>query len=129
MPKPLLTDSGLEMWLVFHREVDLPDFAAFPLLDNAAGRDLLAEYFRTHLGVAARAGTGLVLETPTWRANRDWGTRLGYDAAALDRVKREAVAFVRGLGDDFDAVDVVVVRTYGTSSPSPAPACRELVIT
>ena len=28
-----LTDSGLETWLVFHRDVDLPHFAAFPLLN------------------------------------------------------------------------------------------------
>ena len=41
-----------------------------------------------------RAGVGLMLETPTWRANPDWGARLGYDAAALDRVNRAAVAFL-----------------------------------
>lgn len=37
MPKPLLTDSGLEPWLVFHRGVDLPHFAAFTLLDQPEG--------------------------------------------------------------------------------------------
>ena len=75
MSTPTLTDSGLETWLVFHRSTDLPDFAAFPLLDDAGGRKLLAEYFRDHLRIAAAAGTGLVLETPTWRANADWGAR------------------------------------------------------
>ena len=35
MTTPRLTDSGLETWLVFHRGVDLPDFASFPLLDDA----------------------------------------------------------------------------------------------
>ena len=29
-----------------------------------------------------------MLEAPTWRANPDWGERLGYDATALDRVNR-----------------------------------------
>ena len=33
MVAPLLTDSGLETWLIFHRGVDLPDFASFPLLE------------------------------------------------------------------------------------------------
>lgn len=42
MGMPMLTDSGLETWLVFHRNVELPDFAAFPLLDDPAGRGLLA---------------------------------------------------------------------------------------
>ena len=34
-----------------------------------------------------------MLETPTWRANADWGSRLGYDADALDGVNRAAVGF------------------------------------
>lgn len=93
MTNPKLTDSGLETWLVFHRDVDLPDFAAFPLLDDPPGRELLAEYFRDHLQLAASTGAGLVLETPTWRANSDWGARRGYDAVALDRVNRDAVDF------------------------------------
>ena len=107
-----LTDSGLETWLVFHRGIDLPDFAAFPLLDQDEGRAVLAEYFTDHLRVAAAAGTGLVLETPTWRANLDWGARLGYDAAALDRVNRDAVAFLRRLGEDVE-VPLVVSGNIG----------------
>ena len=109
----MLTDSGLETWLVFHHNVDLPDFAAFPLLDDPSGREMLRDYFRDHLQLAAAAGAGLVLETPTWRANADWGARLGYDAAALDRVNRDAVAFVREIGDDFGDVEVVVSGTIG----------------
>ncbi len=113
MPTPYLTDSGLETWLLFHRNVDLPEFASFPLLDRPDGRELLAEYFRDHLRVAADANTGVVLETPTWRANPDWGARLGYDAAALDRINREAVAFVRELGQEVPGVDVVVSGNIG----------------
>ena len=52
---------------------------------------MLADYYRGYAEVAARAGAGLLLETPTWRANADWGARLGYDAAALRRVNRDAV--------------------------------------
>ena len=113
MASPILTDSGLETWLVFHRNVDLPDFASFPLLDDPAGRALLAEYFRDHLRVAADAGTAVVLETPTWRANPDWGTRLGYDAAGLDRVNRGSVAFLRELSGEHPGLDVVVSGNIG----------------
>ena len=113
MSTPQLTDSGLETWLVFHRGVDLPHFAAFPLLDDVAGRALLAEYFRDHLRIAAHAKTALVLETPTWRANRDWGARLGYDVAALDRVNRDAVAFLRALGRELDDVELIVSGNLG----------------
>jgi S-methylmethionine-dependent homocysteine/selenocysteine methylase len=113
MSTPLLTDSGLETWLVFHRGAELPDFAAFPLLDDTDGRALLAEYFRDHLRVAERARAALVLETPTWRANADWGDRLGYDAAGLDRVNRDAVAFLRSLGAELPAVEVIVSGNIG----------------
>jgi homocysteine S-methyltransferase len=113
METPMLTDSGLETWLVFHKGVELADFASFPLLDDADGRALLVEYFRDHLRLAAAAGTGFVIETPTWRANPDWGSRQGYDAEALDRVNREAVAFVRALAGEFGEVDVLVSGNIG----------------
>jgi homocysteine S-methyltransferase len=111
--QPLLTDSGLETWLVFHRDRDLPDFASFPLLDTDDGRALLAEYFRDHIAVASKAGVGIVLETPTWRANPDWAARAGYDEAALDRVNRDSVAFLRSIADEFPDVAVVVSGNIG----------------
>jgi homocysteine S-methyltransferase len=92
-----LTDSGLETTLVFHEGRDLPAFAAFPLLEDPADRAWLAGYYDRHIALAAEHGTGFLLETPTWRANPDWGRVLGYDAAALDRVNRDAVAFCAAL--------------------------------
>ncbi len=109
----LLTDSGLETWLIFLRGVDLPDFASFPLLETAEGRALLTEYFRDHLRVAEQAGTGVVLETPTWRANPDWGARLGHDAAALDSLNQGAVLFLRSLGEEFPTVPLIVSGNVG----------------
>jgi homocysteine S-methyltransferase len=118
----LLTDSGLETWLVFHRDVDLPDFAAFPLLDQPDGRALLEEYYRSHIDVAAAAGAMIVLETPTWRANRDWGARVGYDAEALDRVNREAVRFLREVARAVPEVEVTVSGNLGPRGDGYDPA-------
>jgi S-methylmethionine-dependent homocysteine/selenocysteine methylase len=92
-----LTDGGLETTLVFHRGIDLPLFAAFPLLDDAEGRAVLRDYFAPYLAAARERGAGFLLDTVTWRANRDWGAQLGYDAAELDRVNRDAVAFAQEL--------------------------------
>lgn len=122
MGMPMLTDSGLETWLVFHRRVELPDFAAFPLLDDPAGRGLLAEYFRAHIRLAAEARTGIVVETPTWRANADWGARLGYDAAALDRLNRDSVRFLRDLAGEFHSVEVIVSGNVGPRGDGYNPA-------
>ncbi len=113
MTTPMLTDSGLETWLIFHRGFDLPEFASFTLLDDPDGRAALAEYFGDHVRAAADAGVGIVLETPTWRANPDWGARLGYDDAALDRVNHDAVALVREAASAADGIEVVVSGNLG----------------
>ena len=34
-----LTDGGLETYLYFQQGIDLPEFAAFPLLETVNGRD------------------------------------------------------------------------------------------
>jgi S-methylmethionine-dependent homocysteine/selenocysteine methylase len=92
-----LADGGLETTLVFHQGIDLPAFAAFPLLDDTAGRAALAEYFMPYLELARERGAGFILDTPTWRASADWGPELGYDAAGLERVNRDAVTFAQEL--------------------------------
>lgn len=98
LPQPggpfFLTDSGLETDLVFHHGVDLPAFAAFPMLETPQ-EQLLADYVAAHGAVASEHGLPIIIETPTWRANADWGAQLGYDAKALDRVNRRAVALGR----------------------------------
>lgn len=90
-----VTDGGLETDLLFLRGVDLPEFAAFPLVEDAAGIATLESYYSDYSAIARSVGAGLMLETPTWRANRDWGAKLGYDEASLDRVNQQAVHLVR----------------------------------
>ena len=79
--RPMVTDGGMETDLIFHHGIDLPHFAAFPLLESARGQALLTDYYDGYAAIARRAGAGLVLESPTWRANLEWGSRLGYSAA------------------------------------------------
>jgi homocysteine S-methyltransferase len=100
--KAFLTDGGLETWLVFLENVDLPCFAAFPLVLDEAGRDRFSGYFKPYLQTARERGVGFILDTPTWRANADWGERLGYSAPALASINRESVALVAALRDAFD---------------------------
>ena len=97
-----LTDSGLETILIFHQEMDLPDFASFPLLDEAQSRQVLKEYYCRHAAIAKRNRVGIVLETPTWRASADWGTRLGFDKENLNRLNRIAVDLLREVQEEFD---------------------------
>ncbi|QZY29060.1 homocysteine S-methyltransferase family protein [Nocardioides coralli] len=95
--QPFVTDAGLETELIFDHGIDLPDFAAFPLVEDAPA--VLRTYYEAYAGLALRSGVGLLLETPTWRASADWGDRLGWSAAALDSVNREAVRLLREVVD------------------------------
>lgn len=87
-----VTDGGLETELVFHDGIDLPCFAAFPLLDDPDQRRRLRRYYDGYLDIARHHNAGFVVETPTWRANPDWAGQLGYSLAQLDAVNRSAVA-------------------------------------
>ncbi len=111
--RPVVTDGGLETDLIFHHGVDLPDFAAFPLVDDDGGRELLRKYYAEYIGIAARAGAALQLETPTWRASSDWGDRLGYSAAELRRVNRDAVTLLDHLRGDAGIESFLVSGNLG----------------
>jgi homocysteine S-methyltransferase len=111
--KLVMTDGGLETTLLFHEGIDLPAFAAFPLLDRADGRAALERYFEPYFGIARRCGARFQLDTATWRASREWGEQLGYDRAALDRINRDAVAFARALAAGHPDVEVRVNGVVG----------------
>jgi S-methylmethionine-dependent homocysteine/selenocysteine methylase len=108
-----LSDGGLETTLVFLQGRELPEFAAFPLLEDESGRDVLRSYFEPFLDLAARHGLGLILDTPTWRANRDWGAVLGYDAERLADVNRRAVDLVADIARSRPDVPTVLNGVIG----------------
>lgn len=100
--KMFLTDSGLETTLVFHDGIDLPHFASFPLLETEEGLARVRDYYARHAKIAQHAGFGFVLETLTWRANRDWGEKLGYSPARLAEVNRKSIAVMAEIRDRFE---------------------------
>ena len=84
-----VTDGGLETELIFHDGLDLPCFAAFPLLENPDTRARLRRYYDGYLGDRARATTRASsskpprgVPTPTGRG------QLGYSPEQLDAANR-----------------------------------------
>ena len=108
-----LTDGGIETWLIFHDRLELPLFAAFDLLKHEAGIAALSRYYRRYLELARDAGTGFVFESPTWRASRDWGERLGYTCSALAAANRRALALGVALRREAGDVPVVLSGCVG----------------
>ncbi|MDN3556953.1 homocysteine S-methyltransferase family protein [Halomonas maura] len=104
-----LTDAGIETTLIFHQGQDLPHFAAFHLLKDEAGTEVLRDYFRRHAQIAREHGTGFLLESATWRSSPDWGDSLGYSAEQLDAANRAAIAMLVELRAEFETAETPCV--------------------
>jgi S-methylmethionine-dependent homocysteine/selenocysteine methylase len=50
-----------------------------------------------------------VLEAPTWRANRDWAAKLGYDAPALADANRKAISLLLRIRADYETSGTPIV--------------------
>jgi S-methylmethionine-dependent homocysteine/selenocysteine methylase len=119
--KIFVTDGGIETTLVFKEGLELPEFAAFHLLRSDAGRKSLNTYFMTYAEMARRHGLGLILESPTWRANPDWGKKLGYDGKALAKANRESIDILTAIRTRFSGLDIVISGNIGPRGDGYVP--------
>lgn len=119
----LITDGGIETTLIFHEGLDLPHFAAFHLLQSDEGTAALRRYFDAYAAIAREHGVGLVLESPTWRANPDWAQAIGYRPDELDQANRKAIALLEEVRDDHEthASPVVISGCVGPRDDGYAP--------
>ena len=104
-----LTDGGLETTLIFHDGHDLPHFAAYDLLTRDGGEDALRRYFEPYVHIALARGVGIVLDTPTWRANPDWAALLGHSGEELEALNRRGVELLLQLRDDHETESTPIV--------------------
>jgi S-methylmethionine-dependent homocysteine/selenocysteine methylase len=111
-----LTEGGMETTLIFHYGLELPHFAAFVLLDSADGREHLKRYYESYLAIARDKGIGFVLDSPTWRANPDWGAKLGYNADALKSINVRSIEFLNELRSRWEQPNMPCVIS-GTIGP------------
>ncbi|RWF77304.1 MAG: homocysteine methyltransferase [Mesorhizobium sp.] len=107
--RTFLSDGGMETTLIFHEGLDLPHFASFTLMATPEGRQKLREYYVRYLTIARRSGTGFILDTPTWRANPDWGTLLGYGPEALRAVNESSIELLLDLRNEFGTAETPCV--------------------
>lgn len=97
-----LTDGGIETTLIFHEGLELPEFAAFHLLRDKDGYAALRKYFHTYAALARAYNVGFILESPTWRANSDWGAMLGYSEETLADINRKAIELLHEVRNEFE---------------------------
>ena len=118
-----LTDGGLETTLYFLHGIDLPEFAAMVVLDRKDGPDLLREYYRSYAAIARQHGAGFILESPTWRASRTWGEKLGFGLEQTLDYNRRGIALMLELRSEFedDLPHVVVSGCMGSRGDGYSP--------
>jgi homocysteine S-methyltransferase len=114
--KLFIGDGGLETTMIFERGIELPEFASFLLLETDRGRRELRDYYRGYLEIARRHGVGFTLDTPTWRANRDWGEKLDCSPEDLDRINRDAVELAREVRAEEETAETPIA-ICGTIGP------------
>jgi len=98
---PILTDSGFETTLIFHHNIELPHFASFYLLDKPKYDKVIYNYYKNHLEIAKTYKLGYILESGTWRANRDWGFKLGYNENKLIKVNKLAIDQLKAIKQEY----------------------------
>jgi S-methylmethionine-dependent homocysteine/selenocysteine methylase len=92
-------------------------------LKSEEGEAALRRYFRTYAALAQRFGTGLILESPTWRASADWGAKLGYSAKEMADANRRAIRLLEEIRNDLEgnAREVVISGCLGPRGDGYAP--------
>lgn len=107
--KTCITDGGMETDLVFHHHLDLPEFAAYDLLRNQEGYATLVHYYKSYADLAQRYKLGLILETPTWRANSDWGHKIGDSPQALEQFNLQSVTLIEAIREEYGNANTPIV--------------------
>src|SRR5262245_39817566 len=96
-----LTEGGQETEIMYRHGHDLPEFAMFPLLENArAVADMRAMYER-YLATAAKHGFAALMSGLDYRASPDWAEKLGYSRAGLAEMQLRAIDFLREVARPF----------------------------
>ena len=88
----------METYLVFKEGIELREFAAFELLNDKKGSEILLDWISRYDKVAVREKTGFILDSATWRASEIWGHKLGYSNSDLEEINlksRELLERVR----------------------------------
>jgi len=116
-----LVYAGMETDLIFSHGVDLVGFASYPLLETDTGCAQLRGYFRDMITLGAEHGVGVILESPTWVANRDRGATIGYTPERLGTLNQQAVALMCEVRHDCGDLPTVISANIGPRADAYAP--------
>lgn len=115
---------GMETDLIFNQGVDLPGFASYPLLKTTEGQELLKGYMKDLIALGKETSAGVILESPTWVANRDRGAALGYGFDELKKLNQDAIAMMAAVRLESDHAPIVISANIGPREDAYAPSAQ-----
>jgi len=105
--KLFITYGGTETQLIYEAGVELPDFCAFDAVMKEP--ETLASIHGSFVALAARKKCGIICDAATWRAQRPYVEKLGYD---LREVLTKCVEEQRSLVREVE-VDALISAEIG----------------
>ena len=88
-----LTEGGTETQVMYEHGFELPEFALFPLLDDARAVEALHSMYTAYLDTAVRHDFGVIIGGLDYRASPDWARRIGYSDDALADAQLRSIDF------------------------------------
>lgn len=105
-----LTEGGQETEILYRHGHELPEFAMYPLLDNAAAMSDLKSMYCRILDVAAEHGFSAMISGLDYRGSPDWGEKLGYSRTGLADALEQSIAFLRDVSRPYrDQIDAIMI--------------------
>jgi S-methylmethionine-dependent homocysteine/selenocysteine methylase len=97
-----LTEGGTETEVLYKWGYELPEFAMFPILDNAEAAECLRGIYRRYFDVAEANSTGLLILGHDYRASPDWAKKLGYSLEGLARMQHRTIRFLTDMRAEYE---------------------------
>ena len=110
------SEGGTETEVMYKHGFELPQFAMFPLLEDAKAVSTLQRMYREYLDVIAKHGMCALLGGLDYRASPDWGDLLGYSPEGLAEANHHAIAFLREIADEYNS-DIPEILIQGLIGP------------
>lgn len=111
-----LTEGGQETEIMYKFGHELPEFAMYPLLENAAAMAELKGMYERVLDVAATHGFAVMLTGLDYRASPDWGAKLGYSREALANALIQSIEFLREVSRPYQG-QISEIKIGGMTGP------------
>lgn len=96
-----LTEGGQETELMYKHGHELPEFAMYPLLDDARAVADLTTMYERYLEVAAEQGMVALMGGLDYRASPDWAAKLGISPEGLEDFQLRCIGFLRDVARPF----------------------------